>query len=99
MVVMDFLLNRWVKIIDSASWEDRNSFHAVTANGFIYISGGSLASGVRSAEVWRSADGINWTLLTAAPGWVARAAHGFLFYANKFWVFGGSTASAMLNDV
>jgi hypothetical protein len=92
-------LNRWSKIVDSAAWSDRYGHSATVANGYIYIAGGVVA-GVRVNDVWRSADGINWEVVTNSAAWSSRYGPGFLFYDNKFWIFGGSPDSGIpYNDV
>ena len=95
---MAFILSDWTRLAD-APWSPRRLMRAVSVGGYIYVTGGNTAfTGARVAEVWRF-DGENWELLTDAPGWPARAAHGFVYYNGLFWVFGGSGQAAFLNDV
>lgn len=55
-------------------------------------------NGAQSNEIWTSTDGINWTLLTAAPGYATRSMQAFTF--GNMWVIGGSTAgTTYYNDV
>lgn len=97
---MPIILNDWTQLLAAAPWSARRLMRAVSVDDYIYMTGGNtLAAGDRVAEVWRTADGSEWDLLTDAPGWVARAAHGFVYYKGKFWVFGGSTAAGFLNDI
>ena len=45
------------------------------------------------------ADGAAWTQETAAAGWSARYRAGGCYFNNLFWIMGGYTGSADLNDV
>ncbi|MGW8324071.1 MAG: PKD domain-containing protein [Desulfobacterales bacterium] len=97
---MPIILNDWTQLLAAAPWSARRLMRAVSVGDYIYMTGGNTdAAGTRIAEVWRTKDGISWELLTDNPGWAARAAHGFVYYLNKFWVFGGSTNGGFLNDV
>lgn len=96
---MDFRVNRWVKIVDSAAFAARVRHRVCVGNGYIYLTGGftgSYFSYAPSSEVWRSSDGENWQLLTVAPGWSARGNHGCVFLNGKIYVFGGSTTMGVL---
>lgn len=86
---MDFRADRWAELINPAAFSARYYHRMCVGNGYMYLTGG-YASGVASSEVWRSADGETWTLLTAAPGWGARGCHGCLFLNGRIYVFGGS---------
>ena len=98
---MSFILNDWSRIVENAEWGPLRLMRCVSHGNYIYVTGGNPnAFGGRTDNVYRSLDGITWELLTDNPGWAARAAHGFLYYGGKFWVFGGSDAAAgFLNDV
>ena len=99
----DFILNDWHQILDPAPWAVRCLHRAVSALGYIYICGGAssqLGGATKYNDVWRSADGITWELVTAAAGWSPRSAHGFMYYNNLFFVFGGANAAGtFLRDV
>lgn len=86
---MDFRADHWAELTPAAAFSARYYHRMCVGNGYMYLTGG-YASGVASSEVWRSADGETWQLLTAAPGWGARGAHGCLFMGGKIYVFGGS---------
>lgn len=102
---MDLLLDSWIRVVENSAWGDRAAHQAVvTSVGTprIYISGGYTSQTLytRSSEIWYTEDGPTWQLSTATPGWGSRGYHGFLFYDNKFWIFGGSGDSTTLyNDV
>lgn len=96
---MDFRADRWAELVNPAAFSARHYHRMCVGNGYMYLTGG-YASGVANSEVWRSADGITWDLLTAAPGWGSRGAHGCLFFNGRIYIFGGSNElGAYYNDV
>jgi hypothetical protein len=40
-------------------------------------------------DVWSSADGVNWTEITADASWSERAGHCSVVFDNKMWILGG----------
>lgn len=95
---MDFRADRWVEIVDPAAFSGRNNHGVCTGNGYIYLTGG-YASGIATSDVYRSADGVTFELLTSSPGWAARGAHGCLFYNGRIYIFAGSNeGGTFFND-
>ena len=49
-------------------------------------------------DVWSSADGRTWELITPCAGWSPRAHHQVLVHAGKLWVFGGGRWSPQFTE-
>jgi len=68
----------WTRILESGApghWLPRAYFQAVTKGSSMYVVGGQ-DFGIMSNfynDVWKSEDGVEWTLLTADAGWTPRA--------------------------
>jgi hypothetical protein len=70
------------------------SYASLTAyNGQLWYMGGSIGlenmGGNTLGDVWRSADGINWTSVTGAAAFGSRYRHSTFVLNNRLWVFGG----------
>lgn len=88
----------WVKLTDNAPWEPRAGAMTVVKNGYIYLLGGEdgftcLPESPRCPpyfnDVWRTRDGANWELVTAAADWAPRPGHQAVVLLNHFILFGG----------
>ena len=88
----------WVKLTASAPWEPRAGAMVVAKNGYIYLLGGEdgficLPQSPRCPpyfnDVWRTRDGANWELVTAAADWAPRPGHQVVVLLNHFILFGG----------
>ena len=88
----------WVKLTDNAPWEPRAGAIVVVKNGYIYLLGGEdgftcLPQSPRCPpyfnDVWRTRDGANWELVTAAADWAPRPGHQVVVLLNHFILFGG----------
>lgn len=44
---------------------------------------------LRQKAVWKTKDGINWTLVTQSPEWSARVWHQLAVFDGKLWLMGG----------
>ena len=87
----------------TAQWTVRTAFaqfsprHTETAvfNGYFWAIGGAVTNdGTPGSgnidEVWRSADGLNWTRITpTTPIFSPRDGHRVLVFNNRLWVIGG----------
>lgn len=66
---------------------------------------GRLPGASAGGEVWSSADGAEWRLETAAPGWSPRLGAGGAVFRNRLWLLGGTrryydgTPADLLADV
>ncbi|MEO1259940.1 MAG: DUF6242 domain-containing protein [Bacteroidota bacterium] len=71
----------------------RAFYRGAVFNNEMYITAGNnLASGIpnsASTDVWKSSDGIDWNLVTDAPGFEARSTPAVFVHDGKLWVTGG----------
>lgn len=86
----------------NAPWEGRgmqiNS--CIDGSGQMWMLGGSSEGTRRSYnEVWKSADGINWTLVNESAPWAGRYWHTVSYFDNKMWLFAGMATGTEMNDV
>lgn len=91
----------WRLANGNAPWSARRG-HSFTVHGSaVYLIGGGTAasSGNVNREIWRTIDGINYTLLTSNPAFPARFHHTAISFGGKLWIFGGvGGAGAQFND-
>ncbi len=72
----------------------------VDGSGQIWMLGGSNEGTRRSYnEVWKTADGITWTLVNESAPWAGRYWHTVAWFDNKMWLMGGMATGAEVNDV
>lgn len=92
----------WTLETSGAAFSARERHTSVVFSGKIWVLGGtdsSIVSGYYN-DVWSSADGVNWTQVTSAAGWAARAGHASVVHDGKIWVLGGYHGSSTSgNDV
>ncbi len=91
----------WNQLPD-APWQARgmqvNS--CVDNTGQMWMLGGSNEASRRSYnEVWKTSDGINWTLVNNSAPWGGRYWHTVAWFDNKIWLLGGMATSYEMNDV
>lgn len=90
----------WQKVTGAAPWAPRAGAVVVAKGGDMYLLGGEDGFVCDFAgnptdpcpyfnDVWRSRDGKNWTLLTAAAGWSPRPGHQCEVLRDTFVCFGG----------
>jgi hypothetical protein len=80
----------------SNAFPNRNYAKTVIFGGDIYIIGGLSVSNVGLNEIWKSADGINWSeVITSAPLFGARVNHTATVYNDKVWVIAGREAGTL----
>lgn len=88
----------WQQLTDAAPWTQRAGAELVTKGEYLYLLGGEegfLCQPQPDCEppyfndVWRSKDGVNWELVTAAAGWSARPGHQCGVIRDNFICFGG----------
>ncbi|MBL0340058.1 MAG: T9SS type A sorting domain-containing protein [Bacteroidetes bacterium] len=91
----------WTQL-PNAPWSGRgmqvNS--CVDGSGQIWMLSGSNEGTRRSFnEVWKTADGITWTLVNESAPWRGRLWHTVAWFDNKMWLMGGLATGAEMNDV
>lgn len=96
---------KWKELVgDGPRWSPRAGAAVVSMGGYIYLLGGERgftcgfdpASPCQPAtrtlyfnDVWRSRDGANWELVTAAAGWSPRPGHQCVVILAEIVCFGG----------
>jgi len=81
-------------------WNGLAGHQVVVFGGKMWIIGGFDGyEASRTAEIWSSEDGVNWTLETSEPGWQQRNAHSVVVLDNRMWLFGGTDHPTVFNDV
>lgn len=91
----------WEQLPD-APWKGRgmqiNS--CVDDSGNIWMLGGSNEGDRRSYnDVWKTSDGINWTMVNQSAPWGGRYWHSVGWFDHKLWVMAGILGGIEVNDV
>ncbi|MFN0153124.1 MAG: hypothetical protein ACKVUT_01940 [Gaiella sp.] len=94
----------WTRMTESAEWSKRAGAAVVSKDGYLYVLGGERgfscgfdpASPCQPAtatlyfnDVWRSRDGVSWTLVTPSAGWSPRPGHQCVVVYDQIVCFGG----------
>ncbi len=84
----------WEAVTPHAGWTPRLAAAVVEFQGKMWILGGTenyYFGDEKSLknDVWSSADGKTWELVTADAGWAPRAYHAAVVHDGKIWVMGG----------
>jgi hypothetical protein len=87
----------WKQVVSKAVWSARRGHGVVVFKDKLWILGGGLSSGRADKlpsrllnDVWSSADGVNWTQVTANAPWSPGDGHASLVFNDKIWVIGGN---------
>jgi hypothetical protein len=100
----------WVQVTDSVPWANRATQTVMVFNNLMWLMGGQTinlnpdidTAGEAYNDVYSSADGVSWTLVTPHAGWSPRGQIiGQVVYGGKMWIIGGGTydVRTYLNDV
>lgn len=90
--------SEWDLLTDNAPWQARAGGVLVTRGDYLYLIGGEegfICEPLPDCElpyfndVWRSADGANWELVTEAAEWTPRPGHQCGVIQDQFICFGG----------
>lgn len=88
--------------LPNAPWEGRGMQinNCVDGSGQMWMLGGSSEGTRRSYnEVWKTSDGVNWTLVNESAPWTGRYWHTVAWFDNKMWLMGGVATGTEMNDV
>lgn len=85
----------WTQATGSAAWAARIHFGLVIKDDEFVVLGGASSFSTTSGlgDIWKSADGVSWNLVTDSPPWPARQFPGASIFDNQIWLFGGILAS------
>ncbi|HET9864790.1 MAG TPA: Ig-like domain-containing protein [Steroidobacteraceae bacterium] len=93
----------WTRITFEGGFAPRRRARLLAFADRLWLIGGNGAKpdqpAAPLADVWSSADGIEWRLDTANAPFGGRFDHGAVVFDDRMWVIGGTTASGRANDV
>jgi hypothetical protein len=98
--------SEWEQVSAGAPWAPRAGAVVVAKGGWMYLFGGEEGFTCESGgpcppyfnDVWRSRNGADWELVTAAAPWAPRPGHQVVRVFNKFVLFGGFGLSTDPSD-
>ena len=80
----------WVKEVNHAQWQPRDSQGEVVYNDRLWIFGGWFNSyEAPPRDVWNSADGKSWNLVTKSAPWIHSDLPMSFVFKDKMWMMGG----------
>ena len=86
----------WTEMTPSAPWSRRMLWDSLAVlDDKLWLIGGGLGGYHPFRvynDVWCSADGVDWKLVTDSAAWPARMWHSCAAYAGRLWLFGGFQA-------
>lgn len=74
-----------------ARWEGRHTAGYGVLDGRMWVVGGDPLQGHYQSDVWASADGVSWELLSSEAPWGPRVLHMTAVFNGRLWVMGGQT--------
>ena len=95
---------RWEKVeVSGSKWSGRRAHQAVSFGGYFWViagrGGGSSPNrdtGANLGDVWRSADGVRWEVVTTSKGrFSKRRSHGAVSFGGSLWVMGGDNVNEL----
>ena len=78
----------WSQMSATAEWRPRSSSALVAYNRKLYLCAGVGQDSVRMSDVWRSTDGVTWSVL-APGGFSARYSHCVVSAVHTIYLVGG----------
>lgn len=82
----------WRKESDTVPWGGRYNAYMGVFDGRMWVMGGLDEDNQPLRDVWASADGTNWDLVTSAANWPPRGLiSGFVVHQGAMWILGGGT--------
>lgn len=91
----------WIRLPD-APWKGRGMQinYCVDGSDQLWMLGGSNEGSRRSYnDVWKTSDGISWTLVSDSAPWAGRYWHTVAWFDDKMWLLGGMATGLEMNDV
>lgn len=79
----------WTEL-EPVAFSPRLLADGVSFNGWLWLIGGGRLDSLDTNEVWRSADGINWSRVQSSGAiFSGRSSHRVVAFNNRLWVIGG----------
>lgn len=84
---------RWTQVTPAAAWSPRGLImgSVVFDSAMWVVGGGTYDLRTFNNDVWRSSDGVNWALVTAAAPWTPRQYQSVGVFAGKIWMVNGGS--------
>jgi hypothetical protein len=84
--------DNWQLVTATAGFGQRFYHNAVSFNGEIFVMGGigNLGGTVQLNDIWRSADGVSWSQVTANAPYATRRLFGATVHNGEIWIVGGT---------
>ncbi|HNT88751.1 MAG TPA: hypothetical protein PKL84_12895, partial [Candidatus Hydrogenedentes bacterium] len=87
----------WTLVAQTAPWGPRAGHASEVHDGGLWVIGGGPLEPSSTAkstihpknDVWRSSDGVAWTLVADAAPWAPRTDHEAVSFAGRLWLLGG----------
>ena len=89
---------QWERILEAAPWGERAMPRGGLMDGYFYVLGGRAGAFTIYGDTWRSADGVNWELMSDDPGW-ERAYPEVEIVKGNLILTGGQDLDTFFNDV
>ena len=77
-------------------WPARDNFQAVSYDGLLYVMGGQDPSNSNRNDVWSSADGKKWTIVTVHAGWSPRQSPQAVVFPPPLVMWGVGASEAII---
>ena len=96
--------NLYAQKDDEIGFVTRTDHSMVYFQNYLWIIGGKSNTGSPLKDIYKSSNGISWTLVTDNAAFGARFGHSCTVYNNKIWLSGGikideETGVSYLNDI
>lgn len=96
----------WVRGGESVPWAPRYGYNTLAFDNHVWVMAGTSAQSESRTylnDIWKSADGCEWTQVTAAAPWRERTDAAAAVFGGKLWILGGSRLTSLsdpdpLND-
>jgi hypothetical protein len=89
-IPLDARAQDWVRVVDKAGWQPRDSQGEVVFNERMWIFGGWFQSfAAPPRDVWSSGDGKTWKLVEKQAPWIHSDLPMTVVHDGKMWLMGG----------
>lgn len=91
----------WQLETQNASWSARSGARLIVHNGVLLLVGGEVGftPDTQLGDIWKSADGKTWDLVTQTPGFQPRSGHGVVVVNEVVYVIAGWVNNKCMHDL
>lgn len=90
--------SRWVQKTASAQFSAREHHSSLVFDNKMWVIGGYVWNQIPTSDVYSSADGVNWVLVSTG-NFPRRAEHASVVFNNRMWIIGGADRNGSGNYV